>query len=271
MIVATTNSNPAFRNSPAFSSVPAVAKRLVTPTPAQLDEQFGMPSATPRDTGRMTYESTAVKTVIAFAVLVAGAAIGWNVPGVWIVGALVGLVLAMVNIFKKKVSPPLILAYAAFEGLFVGGISRAYETLYAGIVPQAVFGTLAVIGVTLALFASGKVRASARATKIFLIAMLGYLAYSIVNVILVVTGVTSSMYGLDSQVKIFGLPLGIVIGVLLVIMAAYSLVLDFDSIQQGVRRGAPGVYAWQGAFGIMVTVVWLYLSILRIIGLARSN
>lgn len=79
--MAATNSNPAFRNSPAFSMTPAVAKRLATPTPEQLDEQFGMPSATPRDTGRMTYEGTAQKTVFAFGVLIVGAAIGWNVPG----------------------------------------------------------------------------------------------------------------------------------------------------------------------------------------------
>jgi uncharacterized YccA/Bax inhibitor family protein len=269
--MAASSSNPAFRNSPAFSEVPAVAKRLETPSPAQLDEQFGRPSATPTDTGRMTYEDTTVKTLIAFAVLVAGAAVGWNVPGIWIVGGLVGFVLAMVNIFKKKVSPPLILAYAAFEGLFVGGISYAYQSQWAGIVPQAVFSTLAIVGITLALFANGKVRASARATRIFLIAMIGVVVYSLVNVLLMFTGVTTSMFGLDSQLKIFGIPLGIVIGVVMVLLAAYSLVLDFDSIQQGVRRGAPRVYAWQGAFGIMLTVVWLYLTILRIIGLGRSN
>ncbi len=265
------SSNPAFNRSPAFSNVPAVAKKLETPTPAQLDEQFGRPSATPSEMGRMTYQDTAVKTVIAFLVLVAGAAVGWNVPGIWIAGALIGFVLAMVNIFKKKVSPPLILAYAAFEGLFVGGISYTYQTLFDGIVPQAVFGTLAIVGITLALFASGRVRASKRATKVFLIAMLGYVAYAIVNSILMLTGVTHSMFGLDSDFTIAGIPIGIFIGVLLVLLGAYSLVLDFDAIQQGVRRGAPQVYAWQGAFGIMVTVVWLYLTILRVIGLGRSN
>ena len=265
------SSNPAFNRSPAFSNVPAVAKRLETPTPAQLDEQYGRPSATPSEMGRMTYQDTAVKTVIAFVVLVAGAAVGWNIPGIWIAGALIGFVFAMINIFKKKISPPLILLYAAFEGLFVGGISRFYESAYGGIVPQAVLGTLAVVGITLALFANGKVRASKRATKIFLIAMVGYVAYSLVNVVLLLTHVTTSMYGIDSQFKIAGIPIGIFIGVLLVIMGAYSLVLDFDAIQQGVRRGAPAVYAWQGAFGIMVTVVWLYLTILRMIGLGRSN
>ncbi|CAN5341785.1 Bax inhibitor-1/YccA family protein [soil metagenome] len=266
------SSNPAFNRSPAFSNVAAVAKKLETPTPAQLDEQFGRPSATPADTGRMTYQDTAVKTVIAFAVLVAGAAIGWNVPGIWVVGALVGFVLAMVNIFKKKISPALILAYAAFEGLFVGGISQAYQGIADGIVPQAVFTTLAIVGITLALFASGKVRASARATKIFLVAMVGVIAYSLVNVVLMFTGVSTGMFGLDSvTIGNTGIPLGVVVGILMVLLAAYSLVLDFDAIQQGVRRGAPAVYAWQGAFGIMVTVVWLYLTILRMIGLVRTN
>jgi uncharacterized YccA/Bax inhibitor family protein len=121
-----------------------------------------------------------------------------------------------------------------------------------------------VVGVTLALFANGKIRASAKATKIFLIAMVGYLVFSLLNFGLVAFGVLDNPFGLRAGI------LGIVIGLLAVLLAAYSLVLDFDSIQRGVRNGAPRVYGWSGAFGIMVTVIWLYVEILRIFAIFRE-
>ena len=180
----------------------------------------------------------------------------------------------MVVIFgsRKKIRPGLIFAYAAAEGLFVGGISAYFEFLWPGIVIQATIATLAVVGVTLALFASGKVRASKRATKVFMIAMIGYLVFGLINVGLMIFNVpmAGGPFGLYSQ-EVFGIPLGLIIGVLVVIMAAYSLVLDFDSIQQGVRNGAPRQFGWMGAFGIMVTVVWLYIEILRILAILRGS
>jgi len=254
---------------------------------AQLEGAFAAPPAGSIQTGRMTVEDTVAKTLGLFAVLLVTAVVGWVwtlapvtvanpnptlVP--WIVGLLGGFVLAMVVTFtsRKKVRPALIFAYAAFEGLFVGGISAYFEFLFPGIVMQATLATLAVVGVTLALFASGKIRASARATKVFMIAMVGYLVFSLLNLVLMWTNVIPAdlMFGMHSA-KIAGIPLGLIIGVLVVIMAAYSLVLDFDQIQQGVRNGAPRQYGWVGGFGIMVTVVWLYVEILRIIAIARSN
>ena len=106
-----------------------------------------------------------------------------------------------------------------------------------------------------------------------MIAMIGYLVFSLVNVMLMIFNVpiAGGAFGMLSEVKIFGIPLGVIIGILVVIMAAYSLVLDFDSIQQGVRNGAPRQYAWLGAFGIMVTVVWLYVEILRILAILRGS
>ena len=138
--------------------------------------------------------------------------------------------------------------------------------MFDGIVPMAVFGTLGVVGITLALFASGKVRASKRATKIFLVAMIGYAAFSLINFGLMAFGVTDSMYGLrDFAIPGPNIPLGIPLGILVVLLAAYSLVLDFDSVKRGVEGGAPRIYGWTAAFGIMLTVVWLYLEILRLI------
>ena len=256
--------NPALSNNPAF--------RQTAVSAAQLDELYDRPSATAVETGRMTYEDTAVKTVVLFAVLLATGVVGWIFPPLAFIGAIGGFVLALVNTFKREPSVPLIVSYAALEGLFIGGISSIFQALYGGVVVQAVLATLVTTGVTLALFASGKIRASARATKIFLIAMVGYLVFSLVNLGLQAFGVLRTPFGL-SGMTFFGIPLGVLIGVLVVLMAAYSLVLDFDQIQQGVRRGLPAKYGWTGAFGLMVTIVWLYVEFLRIFALlnGRSN
>lgn len=259
---------------------------------AQLEGAFAAPPAGSVQTGRMTVEDTVAKTLGLFAILLVTAVIGWvwTLGGAfspaqvvsesqvtilpWIIGMLGGFVLAMVVSFtsRKKIRPALIFAYAAFEGLFVGGISAYFELLWPGIVIQAAIATFAVVGVVLALFASGKVRASARANKIFLVALLGYAAFGLINLVLMWTGVTQGMFGLYSAPSpIFGLPWGVIIGVFVVLLASYSLVQDFDLIQQGVRNGAPREFGWLGGFGIMVTVVWLYIEILRIIAIIRSN
>ncbi len=286
--------NPAF-NNPAFQDPRAGgAQTRYSPPPAvdpaaaaSIEGAYAAPSASAVDTGRMTVEDTVMKTLALFGILVVTAVVGWiwSMAGVsaanpnpsaapMIVGGLVGFVLAMVATFKKKPSVPVFVAYAAFEGLFVGGISAFFEFIFPGIVLQATLGTLSVVGVTLALFASGKIRASARATKIFMIAMVGYLVFSLVNLGLMLFNVpiAGGAFGLRSNVKILGIPLGVmIVGVFVVIMAAYSLVLDFDQIQRGVRNGAARVYGWVGAFGIMVTVVWLYVEILRLIAIVRGN
>ncbi|MCR2793598.1 Bax inhibitor-1/YccA family protein [Microbacterium sp. zg.Y625] len=295
--------NPAFAN-PAFQEqrpglTPPTTPGAQTPyaaaqhqgvdvaAQAQMEGMYAAPSAGAVETDRMTVEDTVVKTVGLFAILVATAVVGWiwtlsplpdNGPTMmpWIIGALGGFVLSMVVIFssRKKIRPGLIFGYAAMEGLFVGGISAYFEFVFPGIVMQATLATLAVVGVTLALFASGKVRASKKATKIFMIAMVGYLVFSLLNVVLMLVGVVPAgmMFGLHSAPSpLFGIPWGVIIGVFVIILAAYSLVLDFDQIQQGVRNGAPRKFAWMGAFGIMVTVVWLYVEILRMLAILRGS
>ena len=143
--------------------------------------------------------------------------------------------------------------------------------MYPGVVVQAVIATFVVVGVTLALFASGKIRASKKATKVFMIAMIGYLVFSVVNIfIMIFGGAGGNPWGLRGSVEIFGIPLGVILGVFVVILAAYSLVLDFDFIQKGVQNQAPRKYGWTGAFGIMVTVIWLYLELLRMFAIARD-
>ncbi|GAA4196576.1 Bax inhibitor-1/YccA family protein [Microbacterium oryzae] len=246
---------------------------------AQMEGAFAAPPAGAHQTGRMTIEDTVMKTVLLFAVLLVTAAVGWIVTlggslspanatslsmGPWLIGVIGGGILGLVNAFKKNPSVPLIVAYAAFEGLFVGGISAYFEFIYPSIIVQATLATVAVVGVTLALFMSGKVRATPRGAKILMIAMIGYLVFSVLNLVLSMTGVVDG-WGLRSGW------IGIAIGVLVVFMAAYSLVMDFDMVQQGVRNGAPRKFAWQAAFGIMVTVVWLYVEILRMIAILRGS
>lgn len=250
--------NPAFGKNSAFNSTAQFSENMVSEAP-------------------LTVENAIVKSAIAFMVLVGGAAFAWmtiaanpSTAVLFMVGAGLGaFVLAMVNIFKREPVPGLILGYAALEGMFVGALSQFYETAYSGIVFQAVLATFVVVGVTLALFASGKIRASARATKIFMIAMIGYLVFSIINMFLVMFGTIDNPWGVRGM-EIAGIPFGIILGIFVVIMGAYSLVLDFDSIQQGVANRVPAKYAWTGAFGIMVTVVWLYLEILRMLAIARD-
>jgi uncharacterized YccA/Bax inhibitor family protein len=262
------SANPAFRNNPVFNGNGA-ANAPATISSDQLNDMYQRPSASGAETGRMTYDDVIVKTLLTFALVVVAAAIGWFIPALVLPGAIIGLVLGLVNAFKKEPSPALILAYAGAQGLFVGGLSGMLEGIYPGIVVQALLGTFAVFGVTLALFANGKVRASKRATKVFLIAMVGYLVFSVLNLVLSFTGIIDTPFGLRGAV-IFGIPLGVVIGVLVVIMAAYSLVLDFDFVQRGVKAGAPRKYSWTAAFGLTVTIIWLYVEILRLIAIVRQ-
>jgi len=277
-------SNPGFSQSPAFSEKGAAVIRQERAaagqrpveyngmTAEQLQDLYTQPAAGPVETDRMTYEDTIVKTVIAFSLVAVGAAIGWFIPALAFVGAIAGFVLALVNIFKKRPSAGLVLAYSAAQGLFVGGISAIFEQIYPGIAVQALLGTGSVFVVTLLLFRSGKVRESAKATKIFMVAMVGYALFSLVNLGLVAFGVSSEPFGLRSaDIPGTNIPIGVALGVLVILMAAYSLVLDFTNIKTGVERGAPRIYGWSAAFGLVMTVVWLYVEILRLLAILRGN
>jgi len=284
-------SNPALSKNPAFSGKTLTAEELnriynqpsaETRRPG-VDEgataAAGVAAAThagqqlPTETGSanpMTYENTISKTVFLFILVVAGAGVGWWMPILMLPGAIVGLVLGLVNAFKKEPSPALIIGYSIAQGLFLGGISGMYEAMFDGIVMQAVLGTFAVFAVTLLLFRSGKVRTSPKMTKIFLIAMVGYLVFSLLNVVLMLTGAVTDPWGLRGA-TVFGIPVGLVIGALAVLLAAYSLVMDFELVKNGVENRIPEKWGWAAAFGLMVTLIWLYLEILRIIAILRSN
>jgi uncharacterized YccA/Bax inhibitor family protein len=239
-------------------------------TNEQLQQMYNQPAAGPADTGRMTYDDVIVKTAACLGVLVVGAAVtlfvGMGLASLlMIVGALGGFVLALVNTFKKQPSPALILAYAGLEGLFLGGLTRILDTMYPGVGLQAVVGTLSVFAVTLMLFKSGKVRATPKAMRFFMIALAGYALFSLVNLVMMITGLTTEPFGLRSGV------IGVVIGILAIGLAAFSLIMDFTSIEAGVQSGAPQRFSWTAAFGLTVTLVWLYVEIIRLLAILRGD
>jgi uncharacterized YccA/Bax inhibitor family protein len=256
--------NPVFNRSAAFSRRGYAGFNEAPPVAGQqLEEMYNAPSATGVQTGRMTIDDVVVKTGLMFAVLVPLAALNFYLqnPLLTIGGAIVGLVLGLVVSFKQSTSAPLVLAYAAVEGLFIGGISAIYENQWSGIVPQAVLGTLSVFGVALFLYRSGRVRATPKGRRIALIAIGGYLVFSLVNI-----GVVAFT---DSNLR--SGPLGIAVGLFAITLAAYFLILDFDFAEQGVRNGLPERYSWLAAFGLVVTLVWLYIEFLRLISILRGD
>jgi len=233
----------------------------------QLQHMYQQPAATGADMGRMTIGDTINKTVFCLALVVIGAAVGWIMPALMLPGALVGFVLGLVNVFKKRPSPALILLYSAAQGLFLGGLSSFLESRQGmqGIAIQAVLATFCVAGVTLALYRSGKYRMSPKLNKIFMVGMIGLVVFSLLNMVLMMTGVIDGMFGMRGGV------LGLVIGVVAVLLATYALVSDFTMIEELSNQGAPAIMAWRGAFGLTMTLIWLYTEILRILAILRGD
>jgi uncharacterized YccA/Bax inhibitor family protein len=273
--------NPVFSNSPVFGDPRRQGTGARTPAPVDprpLEELYAAPVATARQMRRLTYEDVIVKTGGLLGLLVVVAAVTWSVtptmPWLYVVGAVVGLVLGFVNAFRRNPSPALIVAYAVAQGVFVGGISWVFQNLAVPgssdgtaqpIVLQAVLGTVVTFGAALWLFRSGKVRVTPRFTRWLLISMVGYLAFSLINVVLA--------FFLPSEG--FG-PLrnggwGLIAGLVAVGLAAACLIVDFDSIKRGVDAGVPDRYAWSAAFGLIVTLVWLYLELLRFFAILNGR
>ncbi|WP_277051444.1 Bax inhibitor-1/YccA family protein [Ruania albidiflava] len=247
---------------------------------ASVEQSFYGPSAGSMQTGRMTYDDVIMKSVGVLAVVVGVAVASWfivpdamKVPAM-IVGLIGGLVLGLVNAFKREPSPGLILAYAALEGVFLGMISGVFEMLWPGIVVQAVLATFITFGVTLALFKSGKVRVTPKFTRFLMIGMISYGIFCLVNLGIMWFTDFGGAFGVRSmELNVLGMsiPLGVVIGLVAVVLAAMSLIMDFDAIQRGVQSGAPRKYAWAAAFGLTVTLIWLYIEFLRILAILRGD
>ena len=226
--------------------------------------------------GAMSLNGTVNKTALLLVVTLAGAMFSWSqfsaamaagnpaavMPYVW-GGAIGGFVVALATIFRKEWSPFTAPLYAAVEGLFLGAASAMFELRYPGIVIQAVgltFGTLAAL---LLAYRSGLIKATEN-FKLGVVAATGGIA------LLYLVNIGMRLFGFQGMGFIHeGSTIGILFSVGVVIVAALNLVLDFDFIEKGVERGAPKYMEWYAAFGLLVTLVWLYLEILRLLGKTR--
>jgi uncharacterized YccA/Bax inhibitor family protein len=225
-------------------------------------------------TTRMTLQGTVNKTGFLMLLAIAGAAFTWHLymqeldpsaPAPFmLLGVIGGFILAMVTIFKQTWAPFTSPIYALLEGLFLGGISALLETRYPGIAIQAVGLTFGVLLAMLMVYSSGLIKVT-KGFYIGVVAATGGIAVFYLAQMLL------GMFGVHMLDISGNSPLSIGISLFVVAIAALNLVIDFDFIQRGVNAGAPKYMEWYGAFGLMVTMVWLYLEILRLLSKFRSR
>jgi len=270
------SNNPALRNAPqfkrdgyaGFDAAPRGGAPTAPHDPRSLEDMYSAPSATTSHTGRMTYDDVVLRSALTLGTVVVLGAFNYFFfsPLLMIVGVLGGLVLGLVNSFKREPSPALILAYAALQGLFIGGLSFIIDAnLQArdlgSVSIQAVIATVATFAVMLVLYRSGAVRATPKFRRILIGAVLGYAVFCLINFVF-------SLFG--AGLGLWSGGLGLAVGAIGAVLASLSLVLDFDFIENGVKSGIPQRYAWTAAFGLTVTLVWLYVEMLRILSILRS-
>jgi uncharacterized YccA/Bax inhibitor family protein len=238
---------------------------------AQQDQQYGAPQA-PVTTDRMTMDDVVMRSATTLGVVALGAVLAWALLpvsatsyGLAIGSALVAMVLALIQSFKRTPSPALILGYAAFEGVFLGVISEMYNSAWSGAPFQAVLGTMAVSGATLLVYKAGWIRVTARYARIGLAIAMAFIVVMAVNLLLVVFGVAE-----DGGLRSFG-PLGAIVGIIAILLGAFFLTLDFKQIEDGIAYGAPRNEAWLAAFGLTLTLVWIYVEMLRLVAIFNSN
>ncbi|MEY4888819.1 MAG: hypothetical protein RL237_882 [Actinomycetota bacterium] len=253
------------------SSNPVLGKAFNQPRNMQVDQleqSYNAPAASSMRTGRMTIEDVVAKTGFLFAILVVVGAFAWRSnlgTGALMLGFLGGFVLAMVISFSKSIKPGLVVAYAAFEGLALGTLSSYYESYYPGIVSQAVIGTMAAFAGVLIMYRNGTLRATPQFTRALIGAAIGYFILGLVSLV-------ASFFGVGQGYGFYGVSgLGLLLAVAGVAIASLFLVLDFDQIQKGVNNGVPEKESWRASFGLMVTIVWLYLEVLRLISILRNR
>ncbi|QFZ75927.1 hypothetical protein GFH48_24075 [Streptomyces fagopyri] len=239
---------------------------------AQQGQQYGAPPQAPVTTGRMTMDDVVMRSAMTLGTVTVGAVLAWALLpvsstsyGLAIGSALVAFVLAMVQSFKRKASPALILGYAAFEGVFLGVISEMYNERWSGAPFQAVLGTMAVAGATLLVYKAGWIRVTARYARIGMAIAIAFVVVMAVNLLLVAFGVAG-----DGGLRSMG-PLGAIVGILAILIGAFFLTLDFKQIEDGIAYGAPREEAWLAAFGLTMTLVWIYVEMLRLVAIFSSN
>jgi uncharacterized YccA/Bax inhibitor family protein len=265
---------------------PALAPKRVNATLEELEPGWAAPTgaATATDVGRgpgapaatrtMSVSGTFARTGVLWVLLVAAGAVGWSqtkttpigqvqLPGWAWISVFVALGFAMVTIFKPKAAPVTAPLYAIAEGLFLGVITKAYEVEWRGIALQAVLATLATFAVCLVLYSLDIVKVTQKFRFVVIGATVGiFVMYAITALV--------SLFGADAYFWAQPSALGIGISVVICVVAALNLFLDFDMIRRMSLAGAPKSAEWYGAFGITVTIVWLYLEILRLLSYLRN-
>ncbi|MEE1743685.1 Bax inhibitor-1/YccA family protein [Streptomyces sp. NPDC059118] len=253
----------------------AAANPYATNPYAQPDAQYGAPQA-PARTGAMTIDDVVTRTAITLGTVVLGAALAWALLpvdeanlgksyGIAIGAALVAFVLSLVQSFKRKPVPALIVSYAAFEGVFLGVISSAVSTYIGpGVVMQAVMGTMCVFAGVLLAYKMRWIRVTRRFYGFVMAAAMGFMLLMVVNLLFAVFGGGDGL-GFRSG------GLGILFGVIGIILGACFLALDFKQVEDGIAYGAPREESWLAAFGLTMTLVWIYLEMLRLLSILSGD
>jgi uncharacterized YccA/Bax inhibitor family protein len=238
----------------------------------QLQDMYNQPSAGPVQMRRVTLDDVVMKTLGLFSIVVLVASASWyfvaanttlSLP-LMLAGMFGGLGVGLVIAFKKTISVPLIVLYAVLEGVLVGAISQYFASQYKGIVTTAVIATVCTFAGMLLGYKTGLIKVTDKSRRIFGMAIMGYLLFGLVNVVAAFMGVGDG-WGFGGTG-----PMGIAISALGVGLASYSLAIDFDSVSRAVDAQLPEKYSWLLAHGFIVTLVWLYLEILRLLARLRQ-
>ncbi|MFF3006459.1 Bax inhibitor-1/YccA family protein [Kitasatospora sp. NPDC057940] len=264
----TTQAGGQYGNNPYAGTPYAQQPQAQGPmTDEQLYEMYNGPSAGPAATGRMTLDDVVARTAMTLLTLVAGGAVAWfALPfenyGYAAGASIVAFVVYLVIAFKRSVSPPLILTYAALQGFALGAVSHVFNTVLNGIVLQAVLGTAAVFAAMLFAYKSGRIRVTARYQRIGIAIAIGFVLLMLVNMVAMAFGADM---GLRSG------PLGIVVGLVGIALGAFFLSLDFAAVEEAIAQGAPQRESWRAAFGLTLSLVWIYMEMLRLIAILRGD
>jgi uncharacterized YccA/Bax inhibitor family protein len=218
----------------------------------------------------MTVDDVVVRTIGLLALVVVSAGAVWalmpaeSALALALPAAMIGLVLGLVISFARITNPLLIGAYAVVEGVFVGGVSQYFNGRFDGIVLQAVAATVGVFLLMAFLYKSGTIRATPKFVRFMFGALVGAAAVIVVN--LVITLITN-----EPTILRDGGPIAIIVSLVFIVIAALSFILSFHEVEEGVRLGLPERYAWACAFGILVSLIWLYLEVLRLLSYFASD
>jgi uncharacterized YccA/Bax inhibitor family protein len=263
------SSNPAFRNLPkggyaGFNAASATQAAEAGYYPGQGGPgQLGAAQGTARP---MTIDDVVTKTAITLGttIVAGGITAYFQLYALALPALIVGLVISLIIIFKRTPNPALVLTYAAAEGILLGAISALYEHyVHNGIVLQAIIGTVGVFAAMLVVYRTGAIRVTPRLTRWVIGALVGAVVLMLANMVLGMFGVNMGLRDGGTLAIIFSL---VVIGI-----AAFSLLLDFDQADQMIREGVDAKWAWYVAFGLLVTLVWLYLEILRLLSYLQQD